>query len=332
MTTTRRRRYSDGAKRAGDARKATRRTGVAAICATVAACVAVAGSAALSTAEQTTGPSSAIVVDWSVADGLSRAVADQPPRQRKAIRLGVDGDAPLFSPVATGRRVANRDAIAALSSDQALASAATFGPAPVRALAPPIEDERAVDRVAVVRESDRDTQERLNASQEAGFDVALAGRLNTSFLGGVDRMAAEDAEEEKACLAEAIYFEARSEPLSGQVAVAEVVLNRVDSDFWPDTICGVVNQGSHRRTGCQFSYTCDGLPETIGTPRAWELALRVAQLMMQGAPRLVTNHATHYHADYVDPRWARAMEKTTVVGRHIFYRRLIRFATKGEDE
>lgn len=292
-------------------------------------CVGVVASAALSMADQ--NPRS-IGSGWSVADGLSKAVAAQPPQSRRTIRLGVDGDVPLVSPVAFGRRVAERDAISALSSDQALAGAASFTTTPVPSVSPPLEDERPADRVAAIRDSDRETQLQLDVSLGPDFDLALASQFNVSYLGGIDRMAEDDAEKEQACLAEAIYFEARSEPLLGQVAVAEVVLNRVESDYWPDTICGVVNQGSNRRTGCQFSYTCDGLPETIGSPKAWELAERVAKLMMQGAPRRVTDHATHYHADYVNPRWARTMEETTTVGRHIFYRRLLRFATKEPEE
>ncbi|WP_339640506.1 cell wall hydrolase [Jannaschia helgolandensis] len=122
------------------------------------------------------------------------------------------------------------------------------------------------------------------------------------------------------CLTEAIYFEARGEPLDGQVAVAEVVLNRVDSKRYPDTVCDVVNQGTGKLNACQFSYTCDGIPERVTEPKAWDKAGRVARRLIDGAPRLLTRNATLYHADYVDPYWAAAYPRTVKVGRHIFHR------------
>ncbi|MEM9795288.1 MAG: cell wall hydrolase [Pseudomonadota bacterium] len=124
------------------------------------------------------------------------------------------------------------------------------------------------------------------------------------------------------CLTEAIYFEARGEPLAGQVAVAEVVLNRVDSPRYPDTVCKVVNQGTGQIHACQFSYTCDGLAETIGNQRAWQKAGKVARLMIDGAPRQLTGDATHYHADYVEPHWSKVYPRTAQVGTHIFYKQI----------
>ena len=124
------------------------------------------------------------------------------------------------------------------------------------------------------------------------------------------------------CLTEAIYFEARGEPVTGQFAVAEVILNRVDSHRYPDDICGVVNQGTGRLHACQFSYTCDGIPETIGEPRAWERAGKIARLMVDGAPRALTGDAAHYHADYVDPYWNKVYPQTAQVGIHIFYKQI----------
>ena len=266
--------------------------------------------------------------EWTVSDGYSRAVAEQPAARRQAVQLGLGGDVPLSSPIATGRVIIGRDAIAALASDRALAGAAFFASEAVQPVTAPLEDDRPSDRVASIVAADLEALNNIETSALANFDVELARQLNISYLGGVDRTQTKNAEKELECLAEAIYFEARSEPLEGQVAVAEVVLNRVDSSYWPDTICGVVNQGSKRRNGCQFSYTCDGLPERIGDDEAYTLAERIAELMMKGAPRRVTDHATHYHADYVSPKWAQAMELTAVVGRHRFFRRLIRFATR----
>lgn len=124
------------------------------------------------------------------------------------------------------------------------------------------------------------------------------------------------------CLTEAIYFEARGEPGRGQQAVAEVILNRVDSRRYPNTVCEVVNQGTGRRHACQFSYTCDGKAETVTEPRAWTRAEQIAKRMLAGAPRSLTADATHYHATYVSPHWAHVYPRTAQVGTHIFYRQL----------
>lgn len=121
------------------------------------------------------------------------------------------------------------------------------------------------------------------------------------------------------CLAQAIYFEARSEPINGQKAVAEVILNRVDHRRWPNSICGVVQQGAHRRHACQFSYYCDGVPERISNRAAWKTAVEIAKSSIASKSRPLTKGATHYHANYVRPRWARSMTATARFGSHIFY-------------
>ena len=126
------------------------------------------------------------------------------------------------------------------------------------------------------------------------------------------------------CLAEALYFEARGESVKGQFAVAEVILNRVEHARFPDTLCGVIRQGTGRKFACQFTYTCDGLKETIHEPEAWEQVGKVARLMMDGAPRTLTDGATHYHTKSVRPRWARVYPKTTSIGSHEFYRQSYR--------
>jgi len=122
------------------------------------------------------------------------------------------------------------------------------------------------------------------------------------------------------CLAEALYFEARGETHDGQRAVAEVILNRVDSRTYPNTICQVVGQGAHRRNACQFSYNCDGRPELIAEPRAYERAVEIAKQMVDAKKRPLTDGATHYHSVTVMPRWAGNLTRTTKIGTHIFYR------------
>jgi spore germination cell wall hydrolase CwlJ-like protein len=122
------------------------------------------------------------------------------------------------------------------------------------------------------------------------------------------------------CLSQAIYYEARGENQRGQVAVAEVIMNRVRSRHYPNSICGVVYQGSHRVTGCQFTFTCDGSLGHRPRGRAWERAQRVATAVMSGYTRPVTQSATHYHTHEVNPVWSSGLVETTVIGSHIFYR------------
>ncbi|RDC73810.1 cell wall hydrolase [Rhodovulum sp. 12E13] len=136
----------------------------------------------------------------------------------------------------------------------------------------------------------------------------------------IDRLPRPEGGAQWRCLAEAIYFEARSEPVRGQVAVAEVILNRVDSRTYPDSVCGVVHQGTGQRYRCQFTYTCDGAAETIREKRAWARAGKIARLMLDGAPRVLTGGATHYHTTAVNPRWAAAFPHTATIGVHRFYR------------
>ncbi len=123
------------------------------------------------------------------------------------------------------------------------------------------------------------------------------------------------------CLARGVYFEARGESELGQAAVAQVILNRVRNPAYPATICGVVYQNKNWRNRCQFSFACDGIRDRIHSPRAWKTAQKVAKGVTEGSIWLdKVADATHYHATYVRPRWARAMKKTDRIGRHIFYR------------
>ncbi|WP_244532272.1 cell wall hydrolase [Methylocapsa palsarum] len=126
---------------------------------------------------------------------------------------------------------------------------------------------------------------------------------------------------EKRCLAEAIYFEARSEPEEGQAAVAQVVLNRVSSGLYPTTICGVVYQNRRHANACQFSFACEGRSLRVNDTASWRTAVRIADEVTTGKTYVAEiGDSTHYHANYVRPRWARKLEKTDVIGRHIFYK------------
>ncbi len=129
------------------------------------------------------------------------------------------------------------------------------------------------------------------------------------------------------CLSEALYFEARGESTRGIFAVGEVILNRVDSAAYPNSICGVINQGTGRKFQCQFTYTCDGRAETIGEPLAFQKVAKVARLLIDGAARELTDGATHYHTKAVNPSWARRFPRTATIGFHYFYRQPTRQAS-----
>ena len=132
------------------------------------------------------------------------------------------------------------------------------------------------------------------------------------------------------CLALAIYYEARGESEDGQIAVSQVILNRVDSKRYPDTICGVVFQNAHWRNRCQFSFACDGKPERPRNAKTWAKSKSLARQMLCGpecsgelldppATKGRMRHATHYHATYVRPGWSRRMRLVGRIGQHRFY-------------
>jgi hypothetical protein len=133
--------------------------------------------------------------------------------------------------------------------------------------------------------------------------------------GGLDRLRAED------CLAQAVYYEARSESEDGQRAVAQVVLNRVRHPAFPASVCGVVYQGPQRAGGgCQFTFTCDGALATPAGGPAWDRARRIAADALSGYVYAPVGAATHYHSQQVVPAWAFRLVKSAVIGAHNFYR------------
>lgn len=125
---------------------------------------------------------------------------------------------------------------------------------------------------------------------------------------------------ERKCLAIAIYFEARGESEQGQKGVAQVILNRVEAESYPDSICGVVYQNQQKRNACQFSFACDGKPERTTEREAWHEAQAVADEVLNGRNLVQSvRTATHYHANYVRPYWAPKLKRLSKIGRHIFY-------------
>ncbi|HEU4661976.1 MAG TPA: cell wall hydrolase [Pseudolabrys sp.] len=134
-------------------------------------------------------------------------------------------------------------------------------------------------------------------------------------LSGKTRVKAEK------CLANAVYFEARGEPVRGQIAVAQVVMNRVFSGFYPKDVCGVVYQNANRHLACQFTFACDGIPDIVTEPDAWDRAKRIAADMLDGKlwmPEVAKS--THYHASWVHPAWVAEMKRVYRLGVHTFYR------------
>jgi hypothetical protein len=123
------------------------------------------------------------------------------------------------------------------------------------------------------------------------------------------------------CLSQAIYYEARSQSDDGQRAVAQVVLNRVRHPAFPNSVCGVVYQGSQRSTGCQFTFTCDGSMNGGVRPDAWERARRIAESALRGSVYRPVGLATNYHTTAIHPYWAPSLVPQAIVGAHIFYRR-----------
>lgn len=145
----------------------------------------------------------------------------------------------------------------------------------------------------------------------------LEGQLAGGFAANPAKL-----HEELTCLAKNIYFEARSEPLEGKLAVAHVVMNRVASQYFPETVCGVVQDGTEEVLNrCQFSWYCDGKPDEIDDLAAWAEATTLASMVYWGRADDPSEGALWYHADYVKPVWRKAFAEGPTIGRHIFYSR-----------
>ena len=162
---------------------------------------------------------------------------------------------------------------------------------------------------------------------EIGESIAAKGEVNSDNqraktpaerLGLFDEKARAKSEK---CLAEAVYFEARGEAVRGQIAVAQVVMNRTFSGFYPNTVCGVVYQNKHRHCACQFTFACDNIADVVREPDMWERARKIAKAMLDGQLWLPeVAKSTHYHAYWVRPSWVGEMKKMYKFGVHTFYR------------
>lgn len=172
--------------------------------------------------------------------------------------------------------------------------------------------------------------------------TAFASSASTFKNPQVEELYTEQNKPQLYCLAQNIYFEAKSEPLAGQYAVADVVLNRVNDTRYPNTICEVVKEGPikeswktkqdttlsdderiyyPRKNRCQFSWYCDGKADNVRDSDAWRIAQEVAfRIVEEKRMRGITEGATHYHADYVSPKWASKIQLVGSISTHIFYR------------
>ncbi|MCT4470205.1 spore germination cell wall hydrolase CwlJ-like protein [Bosea sp. OAE752] len=156
------------------------------------------------------------------------------------------------------------------------------------------------------------------ASAPATRDLRLATPGERQSYAGL--IVPENMAREQRCLAEAVYFEARSESPEGQAAVAQVVLNRVKSGLYPNSVCGTVYQNSNRYLSCQFTFTCEGKSLRITEPGPWRDAVRIAREVYEGTTYLAeVGASTHYHARYVSPYWAKRLKKMDTIGQHVFY-------------
>ena len=171
------------------------------------------------------------------------------------------------------------------------------------------------------------TANEVSKATESGESLAPKGEVNADDqrektpaerLGLLDEKSRAKSEK---CLAEAVYFEARGEAVRGQIAVAQVVLNRAFSGFYPTTVCGVVYQNKHRHYACQFTFACDNVADVVREPDMWDRAKRIAKAMLDGQIWLPeVGHSTHYHAYWVHPSWVSEMKKMYKFGVHTFYR------------
>jgi spore germination cell wall hydrolase CwlJ-like protein len=165
-----------------------------------------------------------------------------------------------------------------------------------------------------IRPLDPTSAQQINAAIPVVATGPAASAFALRFSSEADRARSLE------CLTEAIYYEAAREPTEGQRAVAQVILNRLRHPAYPNTVCGVVFQGHERRTGCQFSFTCDGSLARRPMAPYWQNARKVAEEALAGYVHAPVGYSTHYHANYVVPYWASSLVKSANIGTHIFYR------------
>jgi hypothetical protein len=270
-------------------------------------------------------------ISFTSSDMQSASVAVKIPRDDVAkisaplpLVIAARSDA---SPVAALAAARHEDAIELAMVSQAAWTKPELRTMPAPVLAPPSTQMilASADPDALPSPEMTPSPVSLPMSAAIPLDMVPMPRPAPSVLppSPAERLHLEGKERVKAerCLANAIYFEARSEPVRGQMAVAQVVVNRAFSGFYPNDICGVVYQNASRHLACQFTFACDGKRKLINERGAWARANRIAKETLDGqiyVPEVAKS--THYHAVYVHPDWVREMKKMVRFGTHNFYR------------
>jgi spore germination cell wall hydrolase CwlJ-like protein len=282
----------------------------------------------------TTGSVPAATTVAAIHDVNRLAKADMLAAPRRAISAGFLASAALFAP-ADAAPTATRTAF--VLPDVPKPIVATVAPklkariasAIIAAVAAPPAEEAKPSPAALLAYAPND-----DAAETQPFEAVL-GKISTNDFVldpkiddkhawlNTEIPARSRSTSEVNCLANAIYFEARGEAEKGQIAVAQVVLNRLKNPAYPKTICGVVYQNKNKRNRCQFSFACDGISDRITDKRSWAESIALARKVLNDDRTLYmasVGAATHYHATYVRPRWARSMKKMEKIGRHVFYK------------
>lgn len=284
---------------------------------------------ALTTIADPIVPSPPVVNQALKGDFLGRATEEPVAVAAVAATLGVLGGPGSFASIGgfvTDARPAE-SALAALSAPAVPPDAITA--VPTDRPAAPVQL-AAVDPVAPLAYAEPG----VPADLTAPFDALLSPRSRPDIPLAVPDPANDHAwvgnpipesaqtRAERRCLTEAIYFEARGEPIRGQMAVAQVVINRLKNPAYPSSVCGVVYQNRNHRNACQFSFACDGIRDVVRDQGAWQIATEIANATLDGRSIWLdeVGSATHYHANYVRPNWAPTMERMAQIGSHIFYR------------
>jgi spore germination cell wall hydrolase CwlJ-like protein len=260
---------------------------------------------------------------------LAFAAADNPTLRATRLYFGID---PMgqklggIEPWAPGEEPMIENSNVAIHRDAKPA----VGPNSIKLAALPapssLPEQYAVLKDAPVEREELPPLPRPGRDKRGGESIAPKGEVTGEDqrpMTPAERLGLDEESRAKSekCLTEAIYFEARGETVQGQMAVAQVVLNRAFSGKYPDNVCGVVYQNSHRRLACQFTFACDGIPDRIREPDMWERAKVIAAEMLDGKLWLPeVGKATHYHAYWVRPGWVRTMTKLQKLGVHTFYR------------
>jgi len=236
----------------------------------------------------------------------------------------------MFEPMNTGKKLALKF-VKPKSHEEAFQVASLFHPAKPKSK--PVPKHLPVAVASLVKQSESSVlaysaEPKLEYSPFSAVLVEEKPEKLLPKLNKGDHAWADDAlpknsysKRQQRCLAQGIYFEARGEPVKGQAAVSQVILNRVRNPHYPNSICGVVYQNKHWYNRCQFSFACDRIRDRINDKKRYSVAKHVAAETTAGRIWLPqVGSSTHYHATYVNPRWNRRMKRVGRIGLHIFYR------------